>query len=67
MNGWGKLVAGVGIPGAIAFYLVTQVAGAHDGKVDRLTESLTRQTAILEMICRSVAPNAFERAQCRAK
>ena len=45
LNGWGKLMGLVGIPGAIAFYLIwwmTQTLGTKLDRVIQLLEQIAR-------------------------
>jgi hypothetical protein len=40
LNGWGRLVGVVGIPGAIAFYLIWWVTQSLGGRLDRIIQLL---------------------------
>jgi hypothetical protein len=47
LNGWGRLLGLVGVPGAIALYLVWWLTTAVSGKLDRIIQ-------LLEQIARAV-------------
>lgn len=46
----GRFIATVGIPGALAIYLVRWVTGNLNGKLDRLTQSMDRLADRIEQL-----------------
>jgi hypothetical protein len=40
LNGWGRLLGYVGVPGAIALYLVVWLTSSLGGKLDRIIQLL---------------------------
>jgi len=47
INGWGRLLGLVGVPGAIAFYLVWWITSSVGAKLDRIIQ-------LLEQIARAL-------------
>ena len=47
INGWGRLLGLVGVPGAIAFYLVWWITSTVGAKLDRIIQ-------LLEQIARAL-------------
>ena len=49
INGWGRLLGLVGVPGVIAFYLVWWVTTSVGAKLDRIIQLLEQITRALRV------------------
>lgn len=61
---WVKAVSVVGIPGAIALYLVYYVATTSAGDHKQLMQQHERSNAFLGQICRNTARSASQETIC---
>ena len=49
INGWGRLLGLVGVPGAIAFYLVWWITSTVGAKLDRIIQLLEQISRALRV------------------
>lgn len=65
---WAKFVSAVGVPSAIAVYLVwflgNAVLGAITDHNDAHTQEMRMLTAIMQQVCANTAETPLERSSC---